>query len=332
MFPRSFFLDLHNHVSAPGSDYPQGTYNYKGARISLSHTKINISPFGGCFLPTISAKILLISCWVDPDGHIEPCLKNHSSSYMFHSYLDKFCIKEIVNGGLTGPFGNVPFTRYQLSPMMTAAKKPSGRRPVFDASYGSSQQYHTPGLLLGPPCCVRLPLAGLSGSIDLVYWSRCPHVEERLIKILLQLPLDPVDYWRTGFVRRQYYFFFIAYMFGLRHAGRAGQAITSASIWSHKRSGLDYDGELFNALNYSDDLCGCEEGVRAMVSFLKIADLIQQLGLDEPEDKASSPATQMEYLGVCFDSVSLISANKIADLRDLLFRWLHKTTCSKRCL
>ena len=157
-------------------------------------------------------------------------------------------------------------------------------------------------------------------------------MEERLIKILLQLPLDPVDYWRTGFVRRQYYFFFIAYMFGLRHAGRAGQAITSASIWSHKRSGLDYDGELFNALNYSDDLCGCEEGVRAMVSFLKIADLIQQLGLDESEDKASSPATQMEYLGVCFDSVSLISANKIADLRDLLFRWLHKTTCSKRCL
>ena len=148
-------------------------------------------------------------------------------------------------------------------------------------------------------------------------------------------PLDPVDYWRTGFIWRQYFFFFVAYMFGLRHAGWAGQAITSAVTWAHKRSGLEYDGELFNALNCSDDLAGCEEGDRTMVSFLKISSLLQELGLQEATDKASPPSTQMEYLGVCFDSVSLqkyISPSKIAELKDLLFTWLRKKTCTKRCL
>jgi hypothetical protein len=63
---------------------------------------------------------------------------------MFYTYLDKFCLKEITKGGLAGPFGNIPFTQYQLSPMMTAKKKPSARRPVFDASYGSSLNKITP--------------------------------------------------------------------------------------------------------------------------------------------------------------------------------------------
>ena len=38
---------------------------------------------------------------VDPDGHTEPTLKNHSSSYMFFSHMDKFCLKEISKGELS---------------------------------------------------------------------------------------------------------------------------------------------------------------------------------------------------------------------------------------
>jgi hypothetical protein len=56
-------------------------------------------------------------------------------------------------------------------------------------------------------------------------------------------------------------------MFGLRHAGRAGQAITSAVTWIHRRHGLEYAGHEFNALNYSDDLAGCEEGDRVRASY-----------------------------------------------------------------
>ena len=105
-----------------------------------------------------------------------------------------------------------------------------------------------------------------------------------LQRYFLQLPLDPVDYWRTGFIWRTYFFFFTAYMFGLRHAGWAGQAITSAVIWIHKRLGLEYDGMEFNSLNYSDDLAGCEEGDRATISYNMIASLLEELALEEAAD------------------------------------------------
>ena len=40
---------------------------------------------------------------VDPDDPTKPSLKNHSSSYMYYTYLDKFCVKEVSKAGMTGP-------------------------------------------------------------------------------------------------------------------------------------------------------------------------------------------------------------------------------------
>ena len=341
MFSPTNFIALHEIVSAPGPNYPQGTYNFKGAQISLTHTKLNI-PAWKHHLADYHLKDLVqyleygFPIGVDPDGHTEPCLKNHSSSYMFYTYLDKFCLKEILKGGLTGPFANVPFANYQLSPMMTAHKKPSARRPVFDASFGISLNKITPQEnylefqaiydVLKLDDFEVMILATGSGAL---LWKR------DLSRYFLQLPLDPVDYWRTGFIWRQNYFFFTSYMFGLRHAGWAGQATTSALTHVHRKSGLEYDGHEFSALNYSDDLAGCENGERAMVSYQKIGVLLEELGLDEAADKASPPATEMEYLGVTFNSITLknsIPPHKMAELKDLLFTWLNKSICTKRCL
>jgi hypothetical protein len=149
LFSPTDFVDLHERVYAPGYDYPEGTYNSKGARISLTHTNLNIPAWrhhlAGYYREELADYLEYgFPVGVSLDGQTVPCLKNHSSSYMFYSYLDKFCAKEITKGGLTGPFSNIPFSQYQLSPMMTATKKPSGRRPVFDASYGSSLNKITP--------------------------------------------------------------------------------------------------------------------------------------------------------------------------------------------
>ena len=53
--------------------------------------------------------------------------------------------------------------------------------------------------------------------------------KQDLSRFFLQIPIDPLDYPNTGFIwRTMFFFFFIAYMFGLRHSGLAGQSITSA--------------------------------------------------------------------------------------------------------
>ena len=342
-FSPEYFTALHNLVSAPSASYPEGTYNYIGAKISLAHTGLNI-PTWRNLLSDYPRKELVdfleygFPIGVDIEGLTEPSLKNHSSSYMYYTYIDKFCIKEISNAGLTGPFGNIPFpiSSYQLSPLMTSFKKPSSRRPVFDATFGSSLNKITPqGFYLTYRAEYDFPkLDDLEGMIlevghGALMWKR------DLERYFLQLPLDPVDYRRTGFIWRQNFFFFVSYMFGLRHSGWAGQAITSAVTWIHRGLGLQYDGLLFRSLNNSDDLAGAEPKERAEAAFKSMGDLLQSLGLKEAASKASAPSTEMEYLGVTFNSISLrksVPPAKMAQLKDTLFSWLSKKTCTKTAL
>ena len=78
-------------------------------------------------------------------------------------------------------------------------------------------------------------------------------------------------------------FFFVALMFGLRHAGLQGQRVTTAVTWAHRRLGLETeDQQMFNSLNYSDDIGGCEKSEeRATLSFNALGSLFIDLGLDE---------------------------------------------------
>ena len=140
-FDSNYFLSLHKLASAPGPNYPANTYNFCGARIPLVHTQLNIPKWKELFAAYPKADIIDklefgFPIGVEEEPSLSPALKNHSSSYLFYSWVDKFCIKEVSNCGLTGPFSTVPFSNYHVSPMMTAVKKPDKRRVVFDASYG----------------------------------------------------------------------------------------------------------------------------------------------------------------------------------------------------
>ena len=82
---------------------------------------------------------------------------------------------------------------------------------------------------------------------------------------------------------------------------------------------------------------GCESGNgdRAMMSFLQMGQLLKEIGLEQFADKAAPPDTEMEYLSVPSNSVTFkksVPPHKLAELRDLLFTWLRKDTCTKRCL
>ena len=335
-FTSEYFIGLHSLVAASGFDYPANTYNFDGARIPLSHTKLNI-PKWKELLATYPKKDILdklefgfpIGISKEPD--LEPSLKNHSSSYLFYSWLDKFCIKEIQHCGLTGPFGNVPFSEYHISPMMTSHKKPDKRRCVFDATFGMSLNKSTPKeFYLEERTEYDFP--SLDDFQDMIVKvGRGSRMWKRdLSNYFLQIPICPLEYPKTGFIWRTNYFFFVSYMFGLRHSGLAGQSITSAVSWIHRNKDIEY-----NILNYSDDLAGVEEGEKADVSFEKVGLLLAELGLDEASDKATAPSTTITYLGVTFDSISFkktVPPEKIAEILDLLMKWSTMTSCTKRSL
>ena len=158
-----------------------------------------------------------------------------------------------------------------------------------------------------------------------------------LSRYYLQLPVDPNEYPLLCFVWRLTMFFFTALMFGLRHAGLQGQRVTTAVTWAHRRLGLDYDDQqMFNSLNYSDDIGGGEQSLdRATLSFNALGSLLSDLGLDESKSKAHPPSTSMPYLGILFDTIKMrmsIPPEKIAEVREEISLWMKRTTASKKSL
>lgn len=340
-FSPDYFLTLHKLVTAPGLNYPANTYNFKGARIPLVHTQLNISKWRELFASYPKADLLDklefgFPVGVDTEPDLLPAVKNHSSSYLFFSWVDKFCIKEISKCGLTGPLSSVPFTDFHVSPIMTSTKKPDKRRVVFDASFGMSLNKSTPReFYLDEKTCYDFPKLDDFEVLILKVGQGSRMWKRDLERYFLQLPLCPSDYAKCGFIWRSSYYFFISYMFGLRHSGLAGQKVTSAVNWRHRQNGLLLYGEEFNTLNYSDDLAGVEDGDKADVAFLGMGQLLSELGLKEAADKASPPATSITYLGVTFDSITMkktVPMEKVAELLDILHSWQNKTSCTKRGL
>ena len=345
-FPMEYFVALHKLVSAPSTTYPAYTPNYIGARIPLQHTRLNIDRWRHHLIGYEGAEIVQHLEYGFPIGvsgdlvpQLSSSLRNHGSSYQFYSYLDKFLSTGLGRCELAGPFNVPPFSSIHVSPLMTAVKKPDGRRSVFDATFGDmSLNNCTPqDTYLDQPFSYDFPKVEDFKRFVLDCGRGCYLWKRDLSRYYLQLPVDPSEYPLLCFVWRFLMFFFTALMFGLRHAGLQGQRVTTAVTWVHRRLGLETDAEsLYNSLNYSDDIGGAEESFeRALQSFEALGFLLRDLGLDESTSKAHPPSTSMPYLGIQFDSLLMrmtIPPDKIAEVREEISLWMKRSTASKRSL
>ena len=156
VFTPDYFVALHNITAAAGtrpdgSVYAAFTPNHIGARISLPHTKMNVDRWrhhlrGYEMVEICQFLEFGFPVGIDLDKELECKTRNHGSSYMWYTYVDKFITKEISECGVTGPFSLSPWNNIVVSPLMTALKKPRGRRTVFDATFGEfSVNKATPG-------------------------------------------------------------------------------------------------------------------------------------------------------------------------------------------
>ena len=345
-FPLDYFISLHNLVSAATSVYPAYTPNYRGARIPLRHTGLNIPRWKYHLIGYEDSAITQFLEFGFPLGLTEDAppslvstLRNHGSSYQYYTYLDEFLSTGLERRELAGPCRVPPFSEVHVSPLMTAVKKPAGRRAVFDASFGeySLNGGTPPGIYLSQPFTYDFPRIEDFKRFVLKCGQGCFIWKRDLSRYYLQLPLDPTEYPLVCFVWRSFLFFFCALMFGLRHAGLQGQKVTTAVTWVHRRLGLETEAqEQFNSLNYSDDIGGCERTLeRAIMAFNALGSLLSDLGLVESKSKAHPPSTSMPYLGIQFDTVKMqmsIPPDKLAEVREEVTLWKQKKSASKKSL
>ena len=345
-FDRNYFITLSNLVTADGPTWRSGTPNYLGARIKLVHSKLDLCQWRYHLLGYEDAELCQfleygfpLGLQDDPPPELVPSLRNHSSSYQFFPWVDEFSSKSVEKCYLSGPHNVQPFPRVHLSPIMTAEKKPSSRRTVFDASFGDhSLNIGTPAdLYLGQPVDLVYPRIEDFRALVLKCGRGCYIWKRDLSSFFLQVPLDPVDYPKVAFVWRSAIFFFTGLMFGLRHSGYQGQRVTDAVVWILRRLGLETDVEQsFNALNYSDDIAGVEVSEeRALKSSTALKNLLQDLGLIESTSKYHPPSTDMPFLGVRFDTVKLqmsVPPEKLEEVREELNLWSRKSTATKKSM
>ena len=350
----AYFIDLHNKCSAPGYrgqyEWPAYTPNYIGARVSLEHTSFNLESWRKHLIGYESPELIQFLEFGFPLGLkdspvLKPATTNHGSSYQYYPWLDKFFASGLLKGGVTGPCGSSPFPNPMISPLMTAHKKPSDRRAVYDATFGTnSLNNSTPAdVYIGTKCIYSYPKIEDYRRIIINCGRGCFMWKRDLSRYFLQLPLCPVEYSLTGAIWRCFFFFFVGLMFGLRHSGLNGQRVTDAVSWIHKNLGLEYVApqnletpacqektaisyptpapsshaalltgldpnrqQPYNSINYSDDLAGCETSLhRAVAAYEALGNLLVELGLKESVEKACSPSTSMVYLGIQFDSLKM---------------------------
>lgn len=70
---------------------------------------------------------------------------------------------------------------------------------------------------------------------------------------------------------------------------------------------------------------------KALESYNNMAELLKILGIEEGEDKACPPSTQMVVLGVLFDTIAMtlsLTTEKMTELIRELKKWEHRKHCS----
>lgn len=76
--------------------------------------------------------------------------------------------------------------------------------------------------------------------------------------------------------------------------------------------------------NYLDDLAGADTPDRAWQSFEELEMVLQFCGLKESAEKASPPSTQMVFIGVHFNSITLtlsITEERSFEICALVSHW-----------
>ena len=332
-FPPAYFIDLHNKV------IQRGTYNFAGARVELKHCKIDVNKFRAKLGGYDDIGVLQFVQFGFPIGlaqefELESCVKNHSSALEYFTWVDKFVFTEITEGGITGPLTQSPFPRTKVSPLMTAVKNPSGRRSVFDGTYGDlSINNNTPEKeYLGEAYKFTFPTVLDLADLIIKLGPGCLLYKRDLSRWFLQLPIDPGDYDKLAVIWRGLWFMFVSFIWGCRHAGYNGQRVASAILYIFQLIGKSKFNEAYNAMVYIDDFAGAEVGHKAWEAFNDLGDLLLDLGIKESKKKALPPSTKMVFLGVEFDTLAMcmrVGEQKCLEVRATVNKWYRRTTATK---
>ena len=135
-----------------------------------------------------------------------------------------------------------------------------------------------------------------------------------------QIPVDPRDYNLLGYHWNDLLYFDLVLPFGLRSATLACQRTNN--VIAH----IFYSVYHHQCVNYIDDFDGIESSHDdALEAFQELETLFNRLGLESSPEKDCPPSTRMVFLGLIYDTVTMIlevPEDKLSRASALIRLWL----------
>ena len=308
------FLRAHELVSL------SGLYNYECFKITvptaIRHDRLRAALGDKATAKEVRVLNLLeygmpINC--DSKFGIKKPQKNHFSALAFKMEVGEYFAKGLESQALLGPFKSTPIQDLRFSPIMSVPKETTKRRIIVDFSFPPGKSIND-----GIPRStyldfeVEFSLPSVKSMVDRlnVLGTGCLMFKRDLKGAFRQFSLDPGDYKFTGLIWEEDIFVDTRLAMGLRSSAFCCQSVTEMVA--------KIAGENACIFVYLDDFGGAEMAGKAKESFDYLGNLLEFFGFEEAADKAVPPTTQMEWLGISFNTIDWTMALKPGKLEELL--------------
>ena len=293
-----------------------GRFNFEGCKIpiptKIRHDRIEAALGSSATPKEIRTVSLLkygmpINC--NPSFGVRKQQKNHFSAVSYKKSIENYLVKNVISQAMLGPFIQAPIPNLCFSPLMTVPKEDSSRRIIVDFSFPPGKAVND-GIskltYLEFDIVFSLPLVhSMVGRLNEL-GPGCLLYKKDLKGAFRQFSTDPGDYCFTGVSWQGEIYLDTRLAMGLRSSAYCCQSVTE--IIARKA----------NVLVYLDDFGGAEIADKAFESYNHLGSIIEYFGLEEASEKAVAPTTNMDWLGVSFDTVEWTMALKPSKLKELL--------------
>ena len=323
--------NTNDYIKAHKLVMASGKFNFQGCRIPIPtpirHDRIRATLGDTASLKELRVLDLLMygmpfDC--SPSVGVYKRQKNHFSAIGYKQDINDYLERNLACQALLGPFCESPISNLCFSPLMSVPKEGAKRRVIMDFSF-------PPGRAINDGISrssyldfeVEFSLPSVQSMVARVneLGAGCLLYKRDLKGAFRQFSVDPGDYRFAGLSWDGMVYIDTRLAMGLRCAAYCCQSVTEIIARIASREA--------HVLVYLDDFGGAELAGKAQASFDHLGWVLRYYGLVEAPDKAVSPSTCMDWLGVRFDTIEWTMAIKPDKLGQLL-GWLPELLKHKR--
>jgi len=325
----TFYIEAHEKIRLSGLP------NFQGEKIPIP-TALNVDKWAVRLENYGDKDIVSLLKYGFPMGYdrVHPPVSsiiNHNGAREFPEFITSYLEKEVDKGLVLGPwYGNYFNEALSISPLNSVPKKVQGeRRVISDLSFPEGQSVNdgiNKDVYLGEQVALSYPTVD---SLATILKEKPPgsHIFKKDLKrAYRQFLLDPGDIHFCGYMWEGKLFVDLALVMGARSAAQLCQRVTNSVSYMAENMGI-------LCLNYLDDLCCVANPSDSLAHYHQITELLSELGLEEARDKAVEPSTEVEFLGVQFNTIKQtmeVTPEKLSEIKELVSVWLAKSRASKR--